>query len=428
MRRVVALIALLLPVLAGMASASSTYSCTVALSASNFSTFIGLAAIGIAISFLFIAVSYMAGEVLNYNALKGWYRTELWEVSKSILIIAVVFSSIIIASAIADMLVGNAASLQGGSTSSMLSSLSTNLEGLCSGATSYLAYGLNQAYVDFATMLGVSQGIAALKSISLATWFPLPIIIPPIPEPILTLQSGSIANIYVSSYIETITPTTVFSFVKDMFTMIIFPMLYLFQFQYDFISVIIALGLGGLLPVGIILRAMPFTRGIGGTFIALGIGASLVYPVLLVGFNLPISNYLSNILPNQPAATTQPATSGLFGQMVYNAQSAFDGLGEGPLIIAFLFGSPVVQGYPNIVNDMNNGFALGSSAGFYDPLSSNIVEILNVVLNQTSYLLLQLFLFIFDMVIGLAVVNQIATMLGGTMSISRMGVGKMKLS
>ncbi|MGC8651650.1 MAG: hypothetical protein ACP5UH_00130 [Candidatus Micrarchaeia archaeon] len=429
MRHAAPLMLLLLLALAGMSTAQSV--CSMTLGASAFATFIGLAAIGIAISFLLIAVSYMAGEVLNYGPLKGWYRTELWEVSKSVIIIVVLFSSIVIASAIANMLVGNSASLQTSGSSSILGSLNTNLQGLCNGATSYLAYGLAQSYVDFATMMGVSQGIAALKSISLGTWFPLPI--PPVPVPILTIQFGSLANIYVSSYIETLSSAAVFSFIKDMFTLVIFPMLYAFQFQYDFLGVVMLLGLGGLLPVGIILRALPFTRGIGGTFIALGIGASLVYPVLLVGFNQPISDYLSSILPSQiVSVSSAPPAPGLLGQLINYVVQYFENdlyfIRGGFLLTFVMGGNPVVQGYPNIGTQMIDGFNAGSNAGFFSPLSSSIVGILNFVVNQTSYLLIQFFLFVFDLVIGLAVVNQIARMLGGTMSLSKMGIGKMKLT
>ncbi|MGC8647860.1 MAG: hypothetical protein ACP5SA_03510, partial [Candidatus Micrarchaeia archaeon] len=324
------------------------YSCSITLTASDFATYLSLSFIGIMFSLLLIAVSYMLGEVLNYSALKGWYKTEMWEVSKSIIIIAVVFASIVIASAIVNMFVGIPQSTQISSQASMFSSLSTNMQGLCVGGQNYLAYGLANSYLDFATMLGISQGIAALKSVVIGTWSPFPIVPPFI---ILTIQFGSIANLYTSSYIETLSPTAVFSFIKDMFSMIIFPMLYIFQFQYDLLGLIIAFGLAVLLPIGIFLRAMPFTRGIGGTFIALGIGASLVYPALLVGFNAPISSYLSGVVPPQPVTpTTFSCPSGIsglgceFGEFTYSILASIisSSIGGG-FLINLLLGSPFIS-------------------------------------------------------------------------------------
>ncbi|MGC8647279.1 MAG: hypothetical protein ACP5SA_00460, partial [Candidatus Micrarchaeia archaeon] len=67
-------------------------------------------------------------------------------------------------------------------------------------------------------------------------------------------------------------------------------------------------------------------------------------------------------------------------------------------------------------------------AGFLEPMFSNIVAVLNFVVDQTIYLVMQLFLFVFDLVIGAAIINQIARMLGGSLSLSQMGVGKMRLT
>jgi len=434
MRSIFVAAGLLAVLLLGMPSAQA-YGCNITLTASDFATYLSLSFIGIMFSLLLIAVSYMLGEVLNYSALKGWYKTELWEVSKSIIIIAVVFASIVIASAIVNMFVGIPQSTQISSQASMFSSLSTNMQGLCAGGQNYLADGLANSYLDFATMLGISQGIAALKSVVIGTWFPFPVFPPFV---VLTIQFGSIANLYTSSYIETLTLTAVFSFIKDMFSMIIFPMLYLFQFQYDLLGLIIAFGLAVLLPIGMFLRAMPFTRGIGGTFIALGIGASLVYPALLVGFNAPISSYLSGVVPPQPVTpTTFSCPSGISGLGCDLSTYTYDILVGimsssigGNSLIRFLLGEPYIYA-PNLQvtpTTLDAGYTIGFLAGFLEPMSSNIVAVLDFVVDQTIYLVMQLFLFVFDLIIGSAIINQIARMLGGTLSLTQMGVGKMKLA
>jgi high-affinity Fe2+/Pb2+ permease len=55
---------------------------------------IPLALIGIMLSLIFGAIVFMFGEVLNYQALKGLYKRELWETAKSAIIVAIVFSSL----------------------------------------------------------------------------------------------------------------------------------------------------------------------------------------------------------------------------------------------------------------------------------------------------------------------------------------------
>jgi len=54
---------------------------------------IGLAVIGILVSFAAIAGAYLIGEVFEMGGLKGWYKTEIWEVTKTILLVAIIFPS-----------------------------------------------------------------------------------------------------------------------------------------------------------------------------------------------------------------------------------------------------------------------------------------------------------------------------------------------
>ncbi|MGC8687211.1 MAG: hypothetical protein ACP5RM_00735 [Candidatus Micrarchaeia archaeon] len=406
------------------------------LSSSSLGSFIlgaiPLSFIGIMLSFLLIAITFMIGEVLNYGPLKGWYKTELWEVSKSILVIVIVFSSMIVGSAIVAAFVGTSATYQAGSTpSAQMSNLVGNLQGLCTAATNkYLAPQLINSTEDFSFLLGVSQGIGALKSTVVETWFSLPI---PLIAPVIFLQFGSIANIYVSSYLSTISPTTVFSFIKDLMTMIIFPMLFIFRYQYDLLPTIIATGIGVFIPIGIVLRALPFARGIGGTFIAIGIGASLVYPALLVGFNLPLTNFINSAVPQPLSFLQNPSygcpsgASGLWCTVqnyIFIFVDNFIGISMGGIMLDFLLGASAVG-----ISQGIGAYGAGSLVGFSTPvLYSSILPILNIVIDQTLLLVVQFLLFVFDLIIGLALVNAIARSLGGTTSLQNMGVGKMKLA
>jgi len=73
------------------------------------------------------------------------------------------------------------------------------------------------------------------------------------------------------------------------------------------------------LPLGLILRAFHFTRGIGAFFMSLAIGMYFVYPVLYVitdpGFVKPTYN------PSQPVQTSQPLCFPTFSSVSYSLYS-----------------------------------------------------------------------------------------------------------
>ena len=134
-----------------------------------------LMAVGLLLSVMIIAVVYMLGEVFNYEKLKGWYRAELWEVIKSLIVVISVISALVIMSGIAAALAGFQPAQQGGSTSA----LGQNLNNLYSVDTMYLGQQLNNSYSSYASMLGVSMSIGLLKEFTVSLWAPLPPIVSP---------------------------------------------------------------------------------------------------------------------------------------------------------------------------------------------------------------------------------------------------------
>jgi hypothetical protein len=277
---------------------------------------IPLAAIGILISLLLGSVAYMAGQILNYAPLKELYKREVWETIKSGLIIAIIFSSIAIASAIVVGFAGNSAVLPGQGQSAS-SAITSNLGALYTTAqTSYLMPQLTNTYAAFGGLLGFSLGAGILRTLSFAYWVPIPIPIPTAAGFIVIqsgarfspLQSTYFAPPYISpdllSQLSNPSLSSPNSFIS-IASITTITLMIIFQFQYDLIYVIAAVGLGVFIPIGIILRAMPFVRGIGGTMIAIGIGLAIIYPALLVGFNMPITNYMYSVTapPTTPTPT-----------------------------------------------------------------------------------------------------------------------------
>ncbi|MDE1868398.1 MAG: PKD domain-containing protein [Candidatus Micrarchaeota archaeon] len=380
-----------------------------------------LSILGLTLSLALVAVAYMAGEIIELGGLKGWYKKELWETGKSALIIAIIFSSMVLASGVATAVAGNAAAFQYGSQQSAGSSIVSNLDSLyATAATSYIQPQLLSSYGAFATNLGLSMGVATLGSITLSLWAPVPIYVG-------CVCFGSDSNIYTSGYLNPAATTS--SFLKNVMSLIIIPVMLIFQFQNDLLPLIVTIGFAVFLPLGIILRAFPFLRPLGGTMIAIAIGASLVYPALLVGFNLPISNYFTAATGYgaAPAPTTcnESGISGVACIFITGAQNFVADLSPGAPILAATLGASNVYNFKSSQSLpilYNNAF----DTGFSDSINSVFPD-LNLVITSSINEILQFILFVFDLVIGLVTVGAISTALGGIDLSKRRGIGKFKL-
>ncbi len=371
----------------------------------------------------------MIGEVFNYAPFKEFYKRELWETVKSLLIIAIIFSVLVIASSVAVAFAGSAAS----STSSTSGTqLTNNLGGLYGAVeSSYLQPQLQGAETTFGGLLGLSVGTDMLKSLVLFTWFPIPIFTN---AGILgAVQSGSQAQIMQSGYIDSLTTGTGSTSIISIAAAYSTIMLISFQFQSDLLYVVAAIGLGVFIPIGIVMRAIPFIRGIGGTMIAIGIGLAIVYPILMIGFNLPVSNYIYAITsPGGTSSTsTCPFSIGLFctlwsginslaGSFVVSGGTALGGVPQTPItnVMQFAFGSST----PSNTALVGQGFWTGllGPFGFYGH-GSGIFPALNFVIDNSINQIVQFILFVLDLIIGIATVSGIAVILGGKLTL---GIGK----
>lgn len=391
---------------------------------------IPLAAIGILLSMLLGAITFMAGEVFNYSPLKGFYKRELWETVKSMIIIAIIFSSVIIAGALATALAGNSAQFQGGGYSQSSTALTNNFASLYTTAnTAYIQPQLQSSYVTFSSMLGLSMGTDLLKTFSVSTWLPIPL---PTPLGVVGfVQFGSKANIFQSNYIDSLANKGSISLLSITATYVT-TILLVFQFQSDLLFVIVIIGFGVFIPVGIIMRAIPFVRGIGGTMIAIGIGISIVYPALLVGFNLPVTNYMYSIKPAPASSAACPFAggpagllcqfwSGITGLINSAASTIFLGVGTSasttsPIQIAFGTNLPAAT-----LTASDTQMAQGFWTGLAGPFANGIFPALNFVIDNSLNQIVQFILFVFDIIIGVALTNGIASLMGGKLTL---GIGK----
>ena len=65
---------------------------------------VALSVIGLLISLAVVALTYMIGEIMNMGGLKGWYRKELWETAKSLIIVAIIYSVLVLLGTISSSL------------------------------------------------------------------------------------------------------------------------------------------------------------------------------------------------------------------------------------------------------------------------------------------------------------------------------------
>ncbi len=350
-----------------------------------------IAMIGILLSLALIAICYMLDTVVRIQSLKRWYINELKETAKSIMIIALIFASLVILS-------GIAATLAGATPATGSGIIQTNLgQNLYGAASKYLQNEVLLATQAFYFSAGAALGVNFIQSVVLSTWIPVPIL--PIPGLLFAaLQDGSKENIFQSSIIDTTGAGKNLSFLRDSLTFVIVPVLLVMQAQAVLLQSIIMIGLLVFLPIGIILRALPFLRGIGGTLIAIAIGLSLIYPTTLVAFNQPVTSFVVN-----NSGISIPTTCSFnFNNAILNA------LADGVLCNFFYAGGLY-------------------EAGAYAGLTSitSIYPLFNGVMYQILPLIIQFILLVLDIVIVVTLTNQLAKILGGSL---RLQLGQFKLA
>lgn len=173
-----------------------------------------------------------------------------------------------------------------------------------------------------------------------------------------------------------------------------------FTTQVDLLPVLMQVGLLIFFPIGILLRAIPFVRGIGGTLIAIGIALSLIYPTVLVAFNAPVSSAIGSFVPSSGCTINLPVI-GTFICSLANALTS-------ALPLGFL-GS---QG----------------TTGLWDGIGSltSIYPAFNGIQYYSFVLTLQFVLLLLDVVIVVTIAQNIAKILGGSI---RLGIGgRLKLA
>ncbi len=360
---------------------------------------IPIAGLGVMLSFVVVGIAYMIGNVLNVEGFKNWYKQELYEAAKSALIISIIFSVILILSGFAADFVSSSSSSSSSGIAAVYSAVENN----------YLLPELNNANAAFAGMFGLYNGIIYLGSISFGLWLPIPI--PPFPAPFASLDFGYEDSALYTSTVLAAGPKAS-GFLIDYTNMILVPVMLILQVQYDILADIIMVGLGVLIPIGVILRAIPFLRPLGGSLLALGIGVAIVYPSLLLILNLPVSQLIAPI-PTLPMSTyvtsCNTGSLSIIGILYY----FFDWTSG--------FISQVFSGVSSLANP---NVMAGAQAGTNS--LACIYPAFNFITSPVYFnLVVQYILFVLDLVLAIVISQNIARVLGGRLTL---GVGRLKLT
>jgi hypothetical protein len=341
-------------------------------------------ALALMLSFLVIAIGFIISKSIPGTKLDSWLKGEFWEVSKSVMLIAGSIGILVFVGNISMALIGQPGIQNSGGISSVFTSLSTSASSVF--CNIYLSNSPNTYSISTASqnLVGLSEGLGIMRSMTIGWWIPIPI------GTIGAFTFGSTFSVYNNPMLETDRYTMQYeSALNDDLQFLLIPMGLLIVTQYYLLPLIIYIGLMVLMPIGILFRAFPFLRGIGGTLFAFGIGLAVVYPTLIVALNMPVNTIISQyvVLP-QTLSRSCSIGGGILGVFICGV-------------------------FTSISNVM-----LSIETTVMTPL--NIYYGLNITTPAFIYLFAQFILFIFDLMIAYPLIDSIAKALGGTI---RMNIG-----
>ena len=366
---------------------------------------LGLALIALTVSFDVVAIVFLASRIFTNPGLRTWLQGEYWEILKSALIIVAIYSSMVLIGNIAYLISSpgsNAGpiSLPGGGIS---------LSPLVMGAENYLCNVNTQMVYAWQTMGVIAGGTGFWSSFQVGFYIPIPIPAGPVgfsiydgvmflPFANWMLQTG---NFMIAWY---------GSIINDLVNFVLFPFSALVIGLITTLPSFAYIGLTFFIPLGLIFRALPFIRGIGGTLIAIGVALCLVLPSTLILFNSLATNIITSAVPiaQPPPASLQNSCSSTFSvftswgaKLVCNSVSVF-----------------IAQLASNIVSSIWDALVVFQTNAIY--------TYMNRILLFGIYIIVQMILFVIDLIIMYPLVDSIARALGGTIRLS-IG-GKLRLA
>lgn len=359
---------------------------------------IGFVLLALVLSIMVVAIVYMAGKVFPSTGLLGWVNQEYWEIAKSGIIVIMIFALLVFMSNIAVALTNTPVTAYNATNTYL-----NNMNGLLYSSETYLLTVDSYVAAGWCTLGSVNSGVALLNSVNIEYYVPIPIVIINVGLKLGTGFSILSTPTLLAGNDKTINQLE--SMMTDLIVGLYYPVSMIILVLIEALPIIVWIGLGFFIPFGLVLRALPLLRGIGGTLIATGIAISILLPMVLVVFNYPVTQVFQGVLPIQPI--TPPSTCN-FGSTLINFACN-----------TFMF----------VINSENaavtNGVRIIYSLGWGFSAFNGLYTILNVLTPYSVFMMLQLILFILDAIIVYAIADNIAKALGGGIKLS-LG-GKLRL-
>jgi len=367
---------------------------------------VGLALIALIISFDVIAIAYAISRLFPHLGIRNWLQQEYWEVAKSAIIIVSIYAAITFVGNLSYLIVPSAVTA-GGSTGGF-----ADITPLVSGAERYLC-GVNSNMTNVWQLIGIiAGGTGFWTSMQVGFYIPVPL------GPFLTVFSGISFQPYSNWMLQTgnylIAPYG--SIVNDMVNFLLFPFTALTIGLITLMPSLAYLGITFFIPLGLVMRALPFIRGVGGTVIAIGIALSVVLPAVFVLFNYQVTALVTSAIPianvQGPSLVGLSCSlpgSGILGTIICTAATpVLDALTS----TANLFGSVWY-----VLDPTGSGGVFGTNAEFF---------FVDQLMRVSFYVVIQMIIFAVDLMIMYPLVDGIARMMGGSIRL-RLG-GKLRLA
>ena len=355
---------------------------------------IGVVGIALVLSFLIIAIIYMASRLFPHLGIQGWIQSEYWEMAKSVMLIVGIFAILVFLSNVAVNVTNTPV------TAFSSSVYLNNINGLLYSSETYLLTADSYVAAGWCTLGNVEFGTALLNNLNIQYYVPIPI-----PIILIGFKFGMGFNPLVAPLLTAGTDPNFSQFdsiIADLITLIYYPVSMIILVLIEILPALVWLGLAFFIPFGLVFRALPFLRGLGGTFLSIGIGLAVLLPTVLVVFNYPVTQAFQSILPIQSVASGSGACN--FGSTILNFACT---------AISAVIGNGI-------------RFVVSLYYGFSE--FSGIYTVLNAILPYTMFLLVQLLLFILDIIIMYPIMDTLARSLGGTLNPLASGLGgKFKL-
>ena len=394
---IISLLLLLLYSKTSFADSSSCFSLSPITLALSTSPLFSVLALAFMLSFLVIAIGVIINKVVPGTKLGEWLKNEYWEMAKSAILIAGAIGILVFAGNISLLLIGQqvTSSYTVSGLNHILNTLSSSSsQALCSIYSDINEFGSSEGGFP-ESPLGVATGISTWKTVNVGYWLPIPI------PPVGAFTFGSTFQLYNNPMLESVSATPIGQFesiVNDIINFLYFPVSSLIAFMYILMPLIVYIGIMIFLPLGIIFRAFPFLRPIGGTLFAFGVGLSIVFPLLIILLNEPLTAILYNMLSYSIALPTT--------------------------------GNALLNGILQVLTAAINTVLIGISPeyNFFSalPLTISIYPALNIYAPYFMFLFAEFLFLLIDLMIWYPLVDSIAKSLGGTIRLelgSRLRIG-----